>query len=196
MAIEYGLVDEPTRQRYEAVKAAQTDLLKSLRETILYPNEMTQKKLSDRGWAVLQKPYSCEELLRRVEVSCSDLFDFGVSVSDELLEVVEPVEVAVKYSGYISRQLELITQSAKLENLRLPTDIDYSAIKGLSREEVEKLSSIKPETLGQASRISGVNPSAVQAIMLYLRGRDRRAASGVIDGRKEGARTTTSLLET
>src|SRR5690606_30111455 len=75
--------------------------------------------------------------------------------------------------GYVKRQMDLIAQSKRLEELRLPETIIYSAIRGLSNEEVEKLQSVKPRTLGQAQRISGVNPSAVQAIMIYLKGQKK-----------------------
>jgi tRNA uridine 5-carboxymethylaminomethyl modification enzyme len=84
--------------------------------------------------------------------------------------VSEPVEIEVKYSGYVKRQMELIEQSKRLEELRLPEELSYKEIRGLSNEEVTKLSQVRPRTLGQAQRISGVNPSAIQAIMIYLKG--------------------------
>ena len=87
--------------------------------------------------------------------------------------VCEPVEIEVKYSGYVKRQMELIAQSKRLEDLSLADDLNYKEIRGLSNEEIEKLSRIKPRTLGQAQRISGVNPSAVQAIMIHLKGRKK-----------------------
>ena len=82
---------------------------------------------------------------------------------------MEPVEIRVKYRGYIDRQNEYINQSKKLENMKINRTIDYSKILGLSREEMEKLNRIRPETIAQAQRISGVNPSAIQAILMYSR---------------------------
>ena len=82
----------------------------------------------------------------------------------------DAVEIEVKYAGYTKRQMELINQAKRMEDLLLPPGLQYSFVRGLSKEEVEKLTQIKPRTLGQAQRISGVNPSAVQAIMIYLKG--------------------------
>ncbi len=90
----------------------------------------------------------------------------------------EAVEIDVKYSGYVKRQLELIAQSKRAEDLLLPVDLDYVSIKGLSNEEKDKLSQVKPRTLGQAQRISGVNPSAIQAIMVYLKGHKKEVSDG------------------
>ena len=104
-------------------------------------------------------------------------FDF---IDDALIS--EPVEIEVKYSGYIKRQLELIEQSKRLEEYILPIDLDYSLVRGLSNEEVQKLKQVLPRTLGQAQRISGVNPSAVQAIIIFLKGH-RKLKELSVDGR-------------
>ena len=85
--------------------------------------------------------------------------------------VIDAVEIQVKYSGYIHRQNELIQQAKSLENFLVPKDIKYAEVKGLSNEECEKLIRVKPLTLGQAQRISGVNPSAIQAIIVHVKGR-------------------------
>jgi tRNA uridine 5-carboxymethylaminomethyl modification enzyme len=105
-----------------------------------------------------------------------DLNRFGIDVPEDQ-DIHEPVEIHVKYSGYIKRQTEMIAQAQRLEDLILPVDVIYGDVRGLSREEVEKLTSIRPTSLGQAQRISGVNPSAVQALMVYLKGRERRTPS-------------------
>ena len=88
-------------------------------------------------------------------------------------DIVEPVEIDIKYAGYIKRQKEFIEQTNRLEAYQLSDDIEYSTIRGLSAEEVEKLNKIKPRTIGQAQRISGVNPSAIQAILVFLKGRKK-----------------------
>lgn len=136
----------------------------------IVPNKVTQDKLQGLNSAVLQKPITLRDLLRRKEISSSDLKVFDVEIP-ELSEVWEPVEIEVKYSGYIGRQNELISQSRKLEGMRIPSQFNYSKVSGLSREEIEKLSAIVPATLGQASRLSGVNPSAIQALLIHLKGR-------------------------
>jgi tRNA uridine 5-carboxymethylaminomethyl modification enzyme len=83
--------------------------------------------------------------------------------------VAEAVEVSVKYEGYITRQQGLIHVARKMEAVKIPSNIRYESIRGLSREEVEKLNKIKPYSIAQAQRISGVNPSAVQAILIHLK---------------------------
>ena len=85
-------------------------------------------------------------------------------------DVLDSVEIDIKYSGYIKKQNEIIDQTRKFEQAIIPSALDYAVIKGLSSEEVDKLMKIRPRTLGQAQRISGVNPSALQAIMIYLKG--------------------------
>ncbi len=86
-----------------------------------------------------QKPSTAEELLKRPELNCHDLIRFGIELPKEEFEVLEAVEIEIKYSGYIKRQLELIAQSERLENMPLPADLLYERIRGLSTEEVEKL---------------------------------------------------------
>jgi tRNA uridine 5-carboxymethylaminomethyl modification enzyme len=81
------------------------------------------------------------------------------------------VEIHLKYSGYIHRQNEMVEQARRMEAMKLPDGLDYDLIRGLSREEIEKLNRIRPISLGQAQRISGVNPSAIQAILVHLKGR-------------------------
>ncbi len=136
------------------------------------PNADTQQKLSELGTAVLQKPHTYEDLLRRKEITSNDLKVFNLDVPDDR-DVWEPVEIEVKYSGYISRQLELIRQSQRMESMKIPSHIVYSNIAGLSREEVEILTAKQPGTLGQANRLSGVNPSAIQALLVHLKAKER-----------------------
>jgi tRNA uridine 5-carboxymethylaminomethyl modification enzyme len=164
-----GLVSSAVSDRYKALLERKSSLLNQLRGTKLVPNEATQSKLRNLGQAVLQKPCTAEDLLKRPEINCKDLITFGIALTEGDEEIVEVVEIEVKYSGYIQRQLDVIVQSQRLENLPLPADLIYGRIRGLSMEEIEKLTKIQPRTLGQAQRISGVNPSAVQAIMVYLK---------------------------
>ena len=83
--------------------------------------------------------------------------------------ITEPVEISVKYRGYIDRQNEIISQTKKLEKMKIHSTIDYFKVYGLSREEMEKLDKVRPDTIAQAQRISGVNPSAIQAILMYIK---------------------------
>jgi len=169
IAIQASLVNPKSIQVITDLKIRRTTLIEKLRSERVFPVKETQEKLVEMGTSELLKPATFEELLRRPEISCSSLSAFGFEM-DLDPNVTEPVEIEVKYSGYVKRQLELISQSKRLEELRLPEELSYKEIRGLSNEEVDKLSRVKPRTLGQAQRISGVNPSAIQAIMIYLKG--------------------------
>jgi tRNA uridine 5-carboxymethylaminomethyl modification enzyme len=169
IAKSLGLVDGAAGSVLTTLTDQRLELRSRLQGERLFPSAETQAKLLSIGTSVLLKPISFEELLRRPEITCSSLRNFDFAIPEDP-NVLEPVEIEVKYSGYVKKQLELIAQSKRLEELRLPEDFVYGNVRGLSTEEVDKLSRVKPRTLGQAQRISGVNPSAIQAIMIYLKG--------------------------
>ncbi len=162
------LVQDVDYEKLSALKEKRSSLMNDLSKRVLTPKPQVQKALQEMGSPVLQKPQSFKQILRRSEISYLDLRAFDIEITQNV-DVYEPVEIAVKYEGYISRQDELIAQAKKLESLELDESFPFESVKGLSKEEIEKLSKIQPRTLGQASRISGVNPSAIQAIMLYHR---------------------------
>lgn len=167
---DIGLLNQAQVEWIEDLKSRRQAFRKKLEEKTIVPNEATQELLRSIPTAVLTKPLSLADLLRRDEVDCSHLTLFGIDKeTDE--NVYRPVEIEIKYDGYIKRQNEMVKQAKRLENLMLSADLDYGSIRGLSREEVEKLSQIQPRSLGQAQRISGVNPSAIQAILVHLKGR-------------------------
>lgn len=163
-----GLLDSKTLDQLVQLRDGRNSFMSLLREQKVYPNKETQDKLVQIPTPVLTKPLTFEELMRRPEVSCSHLLDLGLSFNQDP-NVCEPVEIEVKYSGYIKKQKEIIELSKKYEDLLLDDSLTYKNIKGLSNEEIEKLSKIRPRTLGQAQRISGVNPSAIQAILIYIK---------------------------
>lgn len=167
-----GLMGDQASAMLGSLKEKRLDLLNRVRSQKLYPNAETQAKLQEIPTTVLNKSITFDELLRRPEVDSLHLAAFGFEVDLDPL-VHEPVEIEVKYSGYVKRQMELIEQTKRLEGLQLPETLDYRAIRGLSNEETEKLLRVRPRTLGQAQRISGVNPSAIQAIMVHLKGRQK-----------------------
>lgn len=163
-----GLVSKVDLERIFSTKESRLALLGDLKSNIMYPNKETNDKIESLGSKPLLKPVSREEFLRRPEISFSMLSLFGVDTQiDE--SVSEAVEIEVKYSGYVKKQYEIIEQSKKLEGMVIPADFNYSSVKGLSAEETDKLKRVKPRTLGQAQRISGVNPSAIQALMIYIK---------------------------
>ncbi len=118
----------------------------------------------------IEREYTLTELLRRPDVTYASLMTLpgaGMAVTDPL--VAEQVEIQAKYHGYIQRQQEEVSRQAQYENTVLPKDIDYCLVKGLSNEVQQKLNQHKPETLGQASRISGVTPAAVSLLLVHLK---------------------------
>lgn len=145
----------------------QAQWAESLQKHSLYPNEQTQQKLRDLKTSVLLKSITFNELLRRPEMNSSMLAAAGFPFSEDP-SVTEPVEIEVKYKGYIDRQNELISKMKKFEELLLPEHFIYEDVRGLSREETEKLSKVRPRTIAQAGRISGINPSAIQSLMIHM----------------------------
>jgi tRNA uridine 5-carboxymethylaminomethyl modification enzyme len=119
--------------------------------------------------APIKKPISLKELLRRPEISYPELCFFDGALEPVAGAVAEEVEIQVKYAGYLQRQEEQVSKIQKLENLKLPPELDYKSIPGLTGEIIEKLQKIRPLSLGQASRISGITPAAISILMIYLR---------------------------
>lgn len=166
-----GIVSPENLDRLENILLKRQELLGRLEETSIYPKPETNTLIENMGSAPLQKPLKLSEFLRRPEVAFCSLRKFGFDYENDS-EIVDAVEIEIKYSGYIRKQNQIIDQTKRFEQAILPAQLDFSLIKGLSSEEIDKLNCVKPRTLGQAQRISGVNPSALQAIMVYLKGRN------------------------
>ncbi len=164
-----GLVSIENLDFLESIKQKRADLTARLHETVIYPKPETNQLIQQLGGSPLHKPAKMSEFLRRPEVTFDTLRSLGLEFEDNN-DVLDAVEIDVKYSGYIKKQNEIIEQTKKFEQARIPGELDYALIKGLSSEEIDKLMRVRPRTLGQAQRISGVNPSALQAIMIYLKG--------------------------
>ena len=169
-AHQLGLLDDSRWRQLAAKRDAVEAELARLKTNWIQPNSTTAKKLS----AMLKKPlareYSQLDLLKRPELDYAKMQDniegFGDGLTDS---VKEQVEIQTKYSGYIDRQKDEIERNKKQQNVVLPTDIDYSLIGGLSSEIVQKLQSHQPETIGQASRISGITPAAISLLLITLK---------------------------
>ncbi|MGZ3692374.1 MAG: FAD-dependent oxidoreductase, partial [Pseudobdellovibrio sp.] len=164
-----GIVSEENLDKLENIKIKRAELIHRLNEKVIYPKPETNELIEKLGSKALLKPVKFSEFLRRPEVSFSTLAQLGLEFENNN-DVLDSVEIDIKYSGYIKKQNEIIDQTRKFEQAVIPQSLVYSEIKGLSSEEVDKLTRVRPRTLGQAQRISGVNPSALQAIMIYLKG--------------------------
>ena len=138
--------------------------------------EALNAKLKELGTTGLSQPVKAETVLARPQVSLFDMMSADTELNSVIEEVttnnyvLEQAEIQVKYSGYIQKEFEMVEELAQKENTPIPTSLDYSKIKSLSSEGLQKMSKIKPETIGQASRISGVSASDVSVLMVYLKG--------------------------
>lgn len=164
---ELGLV---TDERYAAFckkKEEVDELLSVLKKLSVTPTTRTNELLESVGSAPLKTGIKGVDLLRRQEMTYSLMKKLFSELKDYPLDVTEEVEITVKYEGYIERQREQVAKMNKLEQRLLPDSIDYEAIDTISSEGRQKLSDIRPRSLGQASRISGVSPADITALLIY-----------------------------
>ncbi len=163
-----GLISD---ERYNAFLYKQEQIKKELLRVKSLSIPITddlQKMLREKGTAELKTGCKMIELLKRPQITYDDLKPFDLTREDLPYEVFEQVEISVKYEGYIKKQEAQIKEMRRLEAKRIPEDIDYSTLKGLRLEAIEKLSAVRPQNLGQAGRISGVNPADVTALNIIL----------------------------
>ena len=170
-----GLVDEARWQRFTQKREAIEAALNLLKETIVNPNQETLQLLAGAGIGEIKNSQRLYDLLRRPEVSY-DLLQplFSLPLLPE--EVKQQVETAITYDGYIQKQREQVARMEKLENKKIPAELDYGEVPNLRDEAREKLQLVKPMSLGQAGRISGVSPADVSVLMIYLEQRQRLEA--------------------
>jgi len=164
-----GLAGEDAYQRTRKKKIFIDETIASLGEMRLNPTAEANRKLESLGSAPLRTPTSFVQLLRRPEISFFHLSEFEPTLTESPPNLSLQVELQIKYEGYIQRQLEGVDRFRKMEDVHLPEDIDYSRIAGLSREVREKLTHIRPRSLGQAHRIPGITPAAVSLLSIYLK---------------------------
>jgi tRNA uridine 5-carboxymethylaminomethyl modification enzyme len=163
-----GLVDDHRWEVFTALRDAIREEQARLEQLTVGPQEAVQAVLREAGSAELRTGTTAAQLLRRPEIRYEHLIAMGIGRPDLDRGIAQEVETLIKYEGYIQKEIEQVERMKRLEARRLPHDIDYGALRGLSTEAREKLSRIRPETLGQASRISGVSPSDIAMLMVYL----------------------------
>jgi len=164
-----GLISDEIYRRFSRKRDGVEKLLVRLREFKLRPETWVGDRLKELCSARIKNTVSLEQLLKRSEISFNHLnmFDPDLSNTDE--QVAAEVETRIKYEGYIDRQEREVKKLRRMEDTRLPDTIDYQAVHGFSAEVREKLSKVRPVSLGQASRISGVTPAALMAIQVHLK---------------------------
>lgn len=164
-----GLV---SKKRYDMVvkkKKRIENVHEILRSVRLRPSKQTEEMLKNHGLEPIKNPITLEELLKKPGVTIEHLKKIEDRIRDIDEDVAYQVELNIKYHGYKDRQIEMINRAKKMEEKKIPQHIRYEEVPGLSREIVEKLSRIKPLSIGQASRIPGVTPAAITALMIYFK---------------------------
>jgi tRNA uridine 5-carboxymethylaminomethyl modification enzyme len=177
-----GVVDDVRWRAFEQKVMAIEIEQERLKRTKIRPQDLEQGVAERVLGTSIEREYSLYELLRRPDVTYADVMSFpgvGAAVKDE--KVAEQVEIQAKYHGYIERQREEIMRNEHYENMALPVTIDYGQVRGLSIEVQQKLNLHKPETVGQASRISGMTPAAISLLLVHLRRGFRNVEEGAVN---------------
>jgi tRNA uridine 5-carboxymethylaminomethyl modification enzyme len=189
---ELGCVDDPRWEAFARKRDAVERELERLRSTWVNPRLVSPSEAERVLGKALEREYTLSDLLRRPEVSYERLVKL-VSADGEALggppaagaddpRVAEQVEIATKYAGYIARQRDEVARHEAHESTRIPADLDYALVAGLSIEVRQKLAAARPETVGQAGRISGVTPAAISLLLVHLKRRSKGGAPAAAGG--------------
>ena len=163
-----GLISDERYERFLVKKANIEKEIERLKNTIVRPTEKVNEFLEEHGTTPLNNGYKMAELLKRTELTYDALKEIDENRPELSIAEKEEVEIQIKYEGYIKMEEEQVEKFRKLENKKLSENIDYSEIKGLRIEAMQKLNKIKPTSIGQASRISGVSPADINVLLIYL----------------------------
>ncbi len=166
---QIGLVSSEAYEQFEQKRNSVDGLLTLLSDVRLNPKPQVKQTLEDLGIGTINQPLTLKDLLKRPETDLKDIAQLENRILSFDSQAAEQATILVKYDGYIRRQSEQVERVKYLEGTRIPEDLDYFIIPGLSNEVKEKLSKIRPISLGQASRISGITPAAVTIIQIYLK---------------------------
>ena len=174
-----GLVTTERYRRFMDKKKAVLDERERLAGTAVFINTDLEKMLARKNSTTIKEKITLETLLKRPEIEYRDLLELPLGHPALGAEVAKEVEIEIKYEGYIKKQNAQIKRFEKLEGMKLPVNIDYAQVRGLAAEAAQKLNQIKPLSMGQASRISGVNPADISVLMIYLE-QEKRKSSGEV----------------
>jgi len=169
-----GLASDERLEKMKSKKAAIDKLDDLIKDYTVRPEDI-DPLLEQKGSSAMSQPMKAEKILLRPEISLQEMMDYDDDFAQEIHAItkdekaLEQVEIQIKYAGYIEKEFEMVRELEKQENALIPEQIEYSNIKSLSTEGTQKLSKIRPETIGQASRISGVSASDVSVLMIYLK---------------------------
>jgi tRNA uridine 5-carboxymethylaminomethyl modification enzyme len=165
---ELGLISESRYQKYLMKKAMKEEEIARARQVVLPPDSALNAILEQQGTATVQSGVRLSELIKRPQLNYQVLTSVDVTRPQLPAEILEQAEIEMKYEGYIKRQRAQIEEQKRLENRKLPEQVDYASITGLRLEAVEKLNKVRPVSIGQAARISGVSPADVSVLLIWL----------------------------
>lgn len=165
---EYGLIPEERYERFTHKKQQIQDEIKRIEKIIIKPDEAIQQVIEEQNGTPLKEAVRATDLLRRPEMKYELLKPFVPRETNLPAEVEEQVEIQVKYEGYIKKSNQQVEKMRKMDNKYIPEHIDYDDISGIASEAREKLKQVRPLSVGQASRISGVNPSDISILLVYI----------------------------
>jgi len=165
---QIGLISEERYQKFLAKKEAIEEEKERLRSIIIKPNEQTQSLIREVGGSELKDGIRASDLLKRPEMNYQHIKMLVPTEKELSKEVEEQVEIQIKYEGYIDKSLQQVERLKKLEDKKIPENIDYNDINGIATEARQKLNKIRPISIAQASRISGVNPSDISILLVYI----------------------------
>lgn len=163
-----GLISEERYRKFLLKKQQIEAELNRLRSTIIRPDEKVQKLIQSVGGSELKDGIKASDLLKRPEMTYEHIKQLVPAPEELSSEVEEQVEIQIKYEGYIQKSLQQVEKMKKLEDKKIPADIDYDAIFGLANEAKENLKKVRPLSIAQASRIPGVNPADISILLVYL----------------------------
>ena len=169
LGYKIGLISQERYDAFEKKRSLIDGEIQRLRKLVFPPSDTVNEILANANSTPIKTGIHADELLKRPEITYAALDGADTERKPLPRDVCEQVEISIKYEGYINRQMSQAKQFSKLENKRLPKDIDYKKIEGLRIEAMQKLDKIRPLSLGQASRISGVSPADIAVLMIYLK---------------------------
>ncbi|MGB3261665.1 tRNA uridine-5-carboxymethylaminomethyl(34) synthesis enzyme MnmG [Paenisporosarcina sp.] len=168
IGFDAGLISEERYERFEAKKKLIEEEIVRLRKTIIKPNEETQEIIRSKGGTELKDGIKGQDLLKRPEMTYDDIAKLSPSPLDLTDEMKDQIEIQIKYEGYIEKALQQVEKLKKMEDKKIPDLIDYDAISGIATEAKQKMKEVRPLSIAQASRISGVNPADISILLVYI----------------------------
>ena len=168
LGYENGLISKARYERFTEKKANILSEINRLKNAIVKPTLEVNQFLQKQNSSEIKTGVKMADLLKRTEIKYKDLKEIDKDMPELSTEEAQEVEIQIKYEGYIKLEEAQVEKFKKLEKRKLPQDLDYSTLKGLRLEARQKLNKIKPESVGQASRISGVSPADISVLLIYL----------------------------